>query len=150
MVTRRERRRHHRERPSGGRIPVRHRTPGDEWEDGEALDIGAGGAFVIDADWPVGAPVELAIDVASRAEPLVLPALVRWAAGDGSVDAEAVVVRGLCGVGVQFVGLDLDVIMELQAHLAALAAPDDELDLDAALEREREAASDDRDVPATD
>lgn len=127
MPTRQERRRHHRERPAGGgRIPVRHRTGDGPWQPALALDIAAGGAFIIGASWPVGAAIEVAVDVASRTGPLVLAGVVRWATGDGSDDAAAAGAEaaGLTGVGVQFLDVDLDVIIELQAHLARLAAAD--------------------------
>ena len=116
---------------------MRHRPSGGAWQPGEALDIGAGGAFVIGATWPVGTDVELEVDVASRTSPLVLAGTVRWTAGDGSEAAAAVV--GLAGVGVQFLDLDLDVIIELQAHLARLAPADG-----------GDAADGDDDIPATD
>lgn len=139
MDTRRERRRHHRESPTGGRrIPVRHRsTAGGEWQAGEALNIGAGGAFVIGASWPAGTEVEIAVDVASRTEPLVVTGTVRWTSGDGSEEAAAV--GALIGAGVQFLDLDLDLIMELQAHLARLEG-----------EGEGGGDDDDDDIPATD
>lgn len=128
MPTRQERRRHHRERPAGGgRIPVRHRTGDGPWQPALALDIAAGGAFIIGASWPVGAAIEVAVDVASRTGPLVLAGVVRWATGDGSDDAVAAGAEaaGLTGIGVQFLDVDLDVIIELQAHLARLAAAGD-------------------------
>lgn len=126
MVSR-ERRRHFRGSDDGGvRIPVRHRARGGAWQDGETLNIGSGGAFVIGATWPVDSPVELAVEIGGD-RPLVLTGVVRWIAGDGSAAAAAMPGDGPAGVGVQFLDLDLDVIIELNRHLAALAeAGDDE------------------------
>ena len=91
---------------------------------------------MIGASWPVGTDVELAVAVASRATPLVLAGTVRWTSDDGSDAAAAVAAAGEPGVGVQFLELDLDVALELQAHLAGLIDGGDD--------------DDDRDVPATD
>jgi hypothetical protein len=138
-------------------MPVRHRAAGGSWQDGEALDIGAGGTFLLEASWPVGTAVELAIDIAAAEGALVLPGVVRWTSGDGSDDeAEAhPVVCELAGVGVQFVGLDLDVVQLLQAHLASLAPAASEGDGAAGADEAGAAdagddGDDERDVPATD
>ena len=76
---------------------------------------------------PLPGRFEVAVDVASRTGPLVLAGVVRWATGDGSDDAVAAGAEaaGLTGIGVQFLDVDLDVIIELQAHLARLAAAGD-------------------------
>lgn len=140
-----ERRRHHRERGSGGgRIAVRHRALPGAWQDGETLDIGSGGAFLIGATWPIGTAVELAVAVAARPEPLVLGGVVRWMVGDGSADAgeHAGEHAGLGGVGVQFLDLELDVVIELNRHLAELT--------EAASRADAGAGHDDDDIPATD
>jgi hypothetical protein len=146
---------------------VRHRASGGAWQDGLALDIGAGGTFLVDASWPVGSSVELAIDIAAREGEgaLILPGVVRWTSGDGSDDDDEAkpVVCGLAGVGVQFVGLDLDIIKELHAHLASLAPADAEAEADGAakadggpepvaIDGDGDAVldDDDADVPATD
>lgn len=126
---------------------MRHRAQAGAWQDGEALNIGSGGAFVIGATWPVGTEVELAVAAAGRPDPLVLSGVVRWTAGDGSADAATIAGDdvGLGGVGVQFLDLDLDVVIELNAHLARLAADA----AGAAPERET-GDDDDADLPTTD
>lgn len=145
---------------------MRHRASGGAWQDGEALDIGAGGTFLVDATWPVGTSVELAIDIAASDGALILPGVVRWVAGEDVGDeAEArAVVTGLDGVGVQFVGLDLDIVQLLQAHLASLAPDDPEGSDDGSHDAgshdaqatprgahgPARAVDDDADVPATD
>ena len=127
---------------------MRHRSSAGPWQDGETLNIGSGGAFVIGATWPIGTAVELALAIAARPEPLVLGGVVRWTAGDGSADAAAVdgVHAGIGGVGVQFLDLDLDVIIELNRHLASLAATEVTSPADAAAPDD----DDDDDIPATD
>ena len=102
---------------------MRHRTVTGPWQDGEPLNIGPGGAFLIGATWAIGTEVEVAVAASARPEPLVLGGVVRWTAGDGSADASAHAGEhaGLGGVGVQFLDLDLDVAIALNAHLAERA-----------------------------
>ncbi len=114
---------------------MRHRARDGAWHDGETLNIGSGGAFLIAATWPVGTAVELAVQTAGQPTPLVLSGVVRWATGDGSADAMAADEANPAGVGVQFLDLDLDVIIELNAHLAQLASAE---------------SADDVELPATD
>ena len=46
---------------------MRHRAGDGAWQPALALDIAAGGAFIIGASWPVGAAIEVAVDVALAA-----------------------------------------------------------------------------------
>ena len=133
-----ERRRHYRERDAGGRVAVWHRPAGGPEQRFETLDIGAGGAFVIGATWPVGTAIALELDVDGQPAPLALTGVVRWTAGDGSADDVEAGAELPSGVGVQFLDLDLDVIFELNEQLARIS-------LAAAM-----GADDDDDIPATD
>lgn len=74
------------------------------WQPADTRDIGVGGAFLVAVTAAVGATLELAVPVPGRLEPLILTAAVRWAAPEG--------------VGVQFLDVDIDVLLELNALLA--------------------------------
>lgn len=84
---------------------MRWRVVGAAWQETDTRDIGVGGAFLLRVAAPVGAALELVVAAPGRAEPLVLAAVVRWASPDG--------------VGVQFLDVDIDVLLELNALLAA-------------------------------
>jgi hypothetical protein len=109
---RHERRRHFRGKARPGRqIPVRFRRADvTEWTNAETRNVGVGGAFIATKmQVPVGTPlvIELAVPTADRT--FELTALVRWAAtGDDP------------GVGVQFVDVDIDVLLELNDYFASL------------------------------
>jgi uncharacterized protein (TIGR02266 family) len=113
---RHERRRHFRGKARPGRqIPVRFRRADvTEWTDAETRNIGVGGAFIATSpQQPVGTPlvVELVVPTADRK--FELTALVRWIA-EG---AEG-------GVGVQFVDVDIDVLLDLNDYFASLTGKD--------------------------
>lgn len=106
---RHERRRHFRGKARPGRVlPVRFRTGGDAaWVTAETRNIGVGGAFVITRlVQPVGATLALELALPTNEQKFTLPAVVRWA------DPE--------GMGVQFVGVDVDVLLELNDYFATL------------------------------
>ena len=93
-------------------LPVKFRCEGHTaWVAAETRNIGVGGAFIATPlIQPVGTPltVELALPATDRV--FTLPAVVRWAAAgpDG-------------GMGVQFIGVDVDVLLELNDYFAGLA-----------------------------
>jgi hypothetical protein len=112
-----ERRRHFRGKARAGRrIRVRYRARGGEWSPAETRNIGVGGAFILGAKLPVKTEIEVEIDVAGRDAPLRLGGEVRWSA-DGSREDPL-------GVGVQFVDVDIDVLLELNSYLATLTGTD--------------------------
>lgn len=109
-----ERRRHFRGKARAGRrVRLRYRRHGDErWIDAETRNIGIGGAFILDCELPNKVELDVELDLATRAAPLPLTAEVRWSSrGDGDDPL---------GVGVQFIDVDIDVLLELNGYLATL------------------------------
>jgi hypothetical protein len=115
-----ERRRHFRGKARPGRrvkLRFRRRDGGEGWTAAETRNIGVGGAFILGVEVPAQTEIEVEIDVAGRATPLLLTAEVRWSSrGDG---ADPV------GVGVQFHDVDIDVLLELNGYLATLTGTED-------------------------
>jgi hypothetical protein len=109
-----DRRRHFRGKARAGRrIRVRYRARGAEsWGPAETRNIGVGGAFILGATLAVKTEIDVAIDVAGRAQPMVLTGEVRWSDGEG--------------VGVQFIDVDIDVLLELNSYLATLTGTEHE------------------------
>jgi hypothetical protein len=90
------------------RVRVRTQPSGD-WIATETRNIGTGGAFVVLAPLAVGTTLTLELALPSTDQVFALPAIVRWAQpGDGG------------GIGVQFVGVDVDVLLELNDYFATL------------------------------
>ncbi len=109
-----ERRRHFRGKARAGRrIRVRYRQRGgDQWTSAETRNIGIGGAFILGAELAAKVQIDVEVDVAGRAAPLLLTAEVRWSSrGDG---------EDPLGIGVQFLDVDIDVLLELNGYLATL------------------------------
>jgi hypothetical protein len=113
-----ERRRHFRGKARAGRrIRVRYRVRGSEsWIPAETRNIGVGGAFILGAELKAKTEIQLEIDVAGRGAPLLLGGEVRWSS-DGKGDDPV-------GVGVQFLDVDIDVLLELNSYLATLTGTD--------------------------
>ena len=92
-------------------MPVRFRTivhgnPG-AWVEAETRNIGVGGAFVVTKlVQPVGDAVTIELSLPTTDQVFTLPAVVRWSDGNG--------------MGVQFVGVDVDVLLELNDYFATL------------------------------
>ena len=106
---RHERRRHFRGKARPGRVlPVRFRTGvHGAWVAAETRNIGVGGAFVItQLAQPLGTALALELVLPTTDQVFTLPAVVRW------TDAH--------GMGVQFVGVDVDVLLELNDYFATL------------------------------
>ena|SRR5262245_40064336 len=117
-----ERRRHFRGKPRPGRVlPVRFRVDGGAWRAGETRNVGVGGAFIADAtDVPVGAGIEIELTLPSCDHPLTLTGVVRRAGtADGSAD-------GAIGIGVEFVDVEVDVLLELNDYFASLTGKEGE------------------------
>jgi hypothetical protein len=109
---RHERRQYFRGKSRPGRVlAVRYKTtlhPG--WITAETRNIGVGGAFIACADvQPVGTPMTLEFALPTSDQVFTLPAIVKW-----SRDKE--------GMGVQFVGVDVDILLELNDYFSSLTA----------------------------
>lgn len=107
---RHERRQYFRGKARPGRVlPVRYRTtlhPG--WIEAEMRDIGVGGAFVSALEvQPVGTAMTVELKLPTSDQVFTLPAIVRWA-------------RELEGMGIQFVGVDADILLELNDYFSTL------------------------------
>jgi PilZ domain len=104
-----ERRRHFRGKARPGRIlPVKFRAETHTaWIAAQTRNIGVGGAFIVSQlVQPVGSQVTVELTLPTTDQTFALPAVVRWAAGDG--------------MGIQFVGVDVDVLLELNDYFATL------------------------------
>lgn len=92
-------------------MPVRFRTPAHaSWISAETRNIGVGGAFIASGDaQPVGTTLTVEVRLPTSDQVFTLPAVVRWcAAGDG--------------MGIQFVGVDVDVLLELNDYFSTLTS----------------------------
>jgi Tfp pilus assembly protein PilZ len=106
---RHERRRHFRGQARPGRVlSVRFRAGGHTaWIDAETLNIGVGGAFIVTKLVPaVGDPLTVELVLPTSEQKFTLPAAVRWTNHEG--------------MGVQFVGVDVDILLELNDYFATL------------------------------
>jgi hypothetical protein len=106
---RHERRQHFRGKARPGRVMrVRFRGPGHpDWTVADTRNIGVGGAFIAtEAIRDVGTTLTLELTLPTTEQVFTLPAVVRWAAKDG--------------MGVQFVGVDVDVLLELNDYFATI------------------------------
>jgi PilZ domain-containing protein len=91
-------------------IPVRYKTAAHlaSWLTAETRNIGVGGAFIASAQpLSVGTTLTVELKLPTSDQTFTLPAVVRWASADG-------------GMGVQFVGVDVDVLLELNDYFATL------------------------------
>ncbi len=107
---RHERRQYFRGKARPGRVlPLRYRTtlhPG--WIAAQTRDIGVGGAFITAADvQPVGTAMTVELSLPTSDQVFTLPAIVRWA-------------RERDGMGIQFVGVDVDILLELNDYFSSL------------------------------
>jgi hypothetical protein len=89
-------------------MAVRFRAAGHTaWLDAETRNIGIGGAFIVtQLIQPSGSQLAIELVLPSSDQAFSLPSIVRWAATDG--------------MGVQFVGVDVDVLLELNDYFATL------------------------------
>ncbi|HUJ58376.1 MAG TPA: PilZ domain-containing protein [Kofleriaceae bacterium] len=112
--TRHERRAHFRGKARPGRVmPVRFRTAGHgAWIEAQTRNIGIGGAFIASGQvQPVGTTMTIELSLPTTDQVFALPAVVRWSTGDDGG-----------GMGVQFIGVDVDVLLELNDYFSSLTA----------------------------
>ncbi len=108
---RHERRHHFRSRARPGRVlPVRFRAEDHTgWIAAQTRDIGVGGAFISSSLLqPVGSTLTVELALPTTDQTFTLAAVVRWAAAGPEG-----------GMGVQFVGVDIDVLLELNEYFGA-------------------------------
>ncbi|MDQ3334860.1 MAG: PilZ domain-containing protein [Myxococcota bacterium] len=106
---RHERRRYFRAKARTGRVlPVRFRAAAHTaWVTAETRNIGVGGAFVVTKlVQSIGEALTIEVSLPTTEQTFALPAVVRWTDGDG--------------MGVQFVGVDVDILLELNDYFATL------------------------------
>jgi hypothetical protein len=109
---RHERRQYFRGKARPGRVlPVRYRTTlHPAWIEAQTRNIGIGGAFIACADvQPVGTPMTVELSLPTSDQVFTLPAIVRWA-------------RTREGMGIQFIGIDGDILLELNDYFSSLTA----------------------------
>ena len=86
---------------------MRFKTSGD-WINAETKNIGVGGAFIATSQvQAVSQTLTVELRLPTTDQVFVLPAVVRWAAPDG--------------MGVQFVGVDVDVLLEMNDFFSSLS-----------------------------
>ena len=106
---RHERRHHFRGKARPGRVlPVRFRGADHRgWVLAETRNIGAGGAFIATAQVEtIGAALTIELVLPTSDRVFSLPCAVRWVADEG--------------MGVEFVGVEVDVLLELNDYFATL------------------------------
>jgi hypothetical protein len=89
-------------------MSIRFRTTASQnWVTTVTRNIGVGGAY-IEANCPaVGTPITIELTLPTSDQTFTLPAVVRWIATDG-------------GAGIQFVDVDVDVLLELNDYFSSL------------------------------
>jgi hypothetical protein len=109
-----ERRQYFRGKARPGRVlPVRFKTTlHPAWITAETRNIGVGGAYITTREiQEVGTPLTVELTLPTSDRTFTLPAIVRWSSG-----AEP------AGMGVQFVGVDVDILLELNDYFATLTS----------------------------
>ncbi len=109
---RHERRQYFRGKARPGRVlPLRYKTTlHPSWISAETRDIGVGGAFIACPDvQPIGTPMTVELTLPTSDQVFTLPAIVKWA-------------REQEGMGIQFVGVDVDILLELNDYFSSLTA----------------------------
>ena len=89
-------------------MPVKFKLPvHDHWIAAETRNIGVGGAFIASPHTqPIGTALTLELALPTTDRVFTLPAVVRWVDG--------------AGMGVQFVNVDVDILLELNDYFATL------------------------------
>ena len=95
----------------GRQLPLRFKTTlHPSWITAETRNIGVGGAFIASVDvQPVGTAMTLELSLPASDQVFTLPAIVRWS-------------RAREGMGVQFVGVDVDILLELNDYFSSLTS----------------------------
>ena len=109
-----ERRQFFRGKARPGRVlPVRFKTTlHPAWISAETRNIGVGGAYIVTAQGQqVGTPLTVELTLPTTDRVFTLPSIVRWSSA-----AEP------AGMGVQFVGVDVDILLELNDYFSTLTA----------------------------
>ena len=109
-----ERRQYFRGKARPGRVlPIRFKTTlHPAWITAETRNIGVGGAYLATAaiqEVGTGLTVELKLPTSDRV--FSLPAVVRWASHADPA-----------GMGIQFVGVDVDILLELNDYFATFTS----------------------------
>jgi hypothetical protein len=111
---RHERRQYFRGKARPGRVlPVRFRTTlHPAWIAAETRNIGVGGAYIATHEiQDVGTPLTVELSLPTSDRVFSLPSIVRW-----SSPARP------SGMGIQFVGVDVDILLELNDYFSTLTA----------------------------
>ena len=113
----RERRTHFRGKPRPGRkVDVEYVIEGSAPTRAFTRNIGVGGAFIVtQAPSPPGTLMAVTLLVPGGPGRIVVRAEVRWAVPDGDP----------CGMGVKFLALEVDELLELNEYFASLTGADD-------------------------
>lgn len=78
------------------------------WVAAQTTNVGVGGAFIASpAIQSIGATLSVELSLPGSDQVFTLPAVVRW-------------VDGANGMGVQFVGVDVDILLELNDYFSSL------------------------------
>lgn len=105
--TRHERRQHFRGKARPGRVLPLRFTSDTRWISAASRNIGVGGAFIVTPEIPdIGDSISIELTLPTTDQTFVIPAVVRWRSSDG--------------MGVQFVNVDVDVLLELNDFFATL------------------------------
>ena len=93
-------------------MPVRFRTSAHAgWIDARTRNIGVGGAFIETSPLPaIGATLIVELALPTSDQKFTLPAVVRWASESSG------------GMGVQFIDVDVDILLELNDYFSSLTA----------------------------
>ena len=116
-----ERRNHFRGNPRPGRrieIQYCRKGSGDDLITAVTRNIGVGGAFILCDERPaIGELLELHLQVPSSEDTIEVDAEVRWENTGEDEDSTS-------GVGVKFLGLDVDALLSLSEYFASLTGQD--------------------------
>ena len=108
-----ERRQYFRGKARPGRVlPVRFKTTLHQgWITAETRNIGVGGAYITTSQvQEVGTPLTVQLSLPTSDRVFTLPSIVRWSSA-----AEP------AGMGIQFVGVDVDILLELNDYFSSLS-----------------------------
>lgn len=91
-------------------MPLRFRPPGQVgWISAETRNVGVGGAFIATQDvQPIGTTLTVELTLPTSDQVFSLQSIVRWASTREG------------GMGVQFVGVDVDILLELNDYFSTL------------------------------